>query len=116
MPCRARLAGPWAAGVCLALAACGARSTLGPGAPERTPAGLTSSAAGGPAMVLECGTHLTLPAPADVATAAGAPDRPALVFGSDDGRVVAVFHALGAPAGGTPLEVAALEPWGDWPP
>jgi hypothetical protein len=60
---------------------------------------------------------LAVTAPADVDTGGGIAARPALVFGTNNGQVVSVFHALTQdPGAGTALQVTTLMPWESWPP
>lgn len=60
---------------------------------------------------------LAVTPPADVDGGGGLSARPALVFGTNNGRVVSVFHAWSkAPDAASALHVTTLEPWESWPP
>jgi hypothetical protein len=68
---------------------------------------------GGP---VEC-PLLSVSAPADVDSGGLPAARPSLVFGSNNGRVVSVFHAVtSAESTASELDVTTIEPWEAWPP
>jgi len=101
------------------LAACGTRSELtadfvGGGVTTSSSTSTTSSTGGGAAT--DC-VALTVTAPADIDTGGGTSARPALVFGTNNGRVVSVFHAWSdGQSLASELRVATVEPWESWPP
>jgi hypothetical protein len=96
------------------LAGCGARSQLTAERAATTSASTTTTGTGGRAP-LTCGLlSVTPPAAID---ATGPAERPALVFGSNNGQVVSVFHAVPSdPAAGVSLDVTTVTPWESWPP
>lgn len=99
-------------------AACGGRSNLTAGLAAEGGSGgapSSSSSTGGNAPIA-CAA-LAVTEPADVDTVGGLAARPALVFGTNNGRVVSAYHAWSTdPDASSELHVTTIEPWESWPP